>query len=67
MVYQAVCSKHALLNEPGFLQTFSICPSLCLWFPNASKINHCAHTKEKLNHMLERLEARSDPHLQQVL
>ncbi len=21
----------------GFLQTFSICPSLCLWFPHASK------------------------------
>ncbi len=31
----------------GVLQTFSICPSLCLWFPHASKIHNCAHTKEK--------------------
>ncbi len=37
MVYQAVCSKHALFNKLGFLQTFSICPSRCLWFPHASK------------------------------
>ncbi len=37
MFYQAVCSKHALSSYPGFLQTFSICPSLCLWFPHASK------------------------------
>ncbi len=31
------------------------------------QIHHCAHTEEKLNHMLEWLEARcSDAHLQQV-
>ncbi len=40
----------------------SVCGSLML-----QKIHHCAHTKEKQNHMLEWLEARcSDPHLQQV-
>ncbi len=31
----------------GVLQTSSICPSVCLWFPHASKIHHHAHTKEK--------------------
>ncbi len=51
----------------GFYRYFqsvplSVCGSLVL-----QKIHHCAHTKEKQNHMLEWLEARcSDPHLQQV-
>ncbi len=29
--------KACVSNLPGILQTFSICPSLCLWFPHASK------------------------------
>ncbi len=37
MASQAVCSEHANSNLPGFLQTFSTFPSLCLWSPHASK------------------------------
>ncbi len=29
--------KPCAFQLAGFLQTFSICPSLCLWFPHASK------------------------------
>ncbi len=51
----------------GFYRHFqpfplSVCGSLML-----QNIHHCAHAKEKLNNMLESLEARcSDTHLQQV-
>ncbi len=50
-----------------FTDIFNLSLSLSVVPSCFKKIHHCAHTKEKQNHMLEWLEARcSDPHLQQV-
>ncbi len=50
-----------------FTDIFNLSLSLSVVPSFFKKIHHCAHTKEKSNHMLEWLEARcSDPHLQQV-
>ncbi len=51
----------------GFYRHFQSAPLFVCGSFMLQKIHHCAHTEEKLNHMLEWLEARcSDTHLQQV-
>ncbi len=67
MASQAVCSEHAYSNYPGFLQTFSICPSLCLWFPHASKNPPlCPYRRKIKSHAWMTGDSCSDTHLQQV-
>ncbi len=51
----------------GFYRHFQSVPLFVCGSLMIQNIHHCAHTEEKLNHMLEWLEARcSDTHLQQV-